>query len=252
MDVGVKGRVIWEGREGVEGVLVELGRGGVGDMRSSGGSGGGLVKVVEGVRWGDCGSVYLGSSHTHVLFEWEDLSFVVEVVYGCGVCAACCNSECRVLCGLEFLDVCVCYVWVPGWVGVGEDWTDKLFVYLGYMFLGVTISGGGKSSEDVQAGLCFGVNLGRMFPERHSSVIGHSKDGGGWVVGDWAIVECDCWLEGKFAVPGCDEGEVGLGRGDLESVCVEPLFEGVDVLLKVCGSGLGFGVLCEDGEVVCV
>ena len=91
-----------------------------------------------------------------------------------------------------------------------------------------------------------------MLPERHSSVVGHSKDGGGWVVGDWAIVECDCGLEGVFAVPGCDECEDGLGGGALESICVEPLFEGVDVLLELCGGGLGFGVLCEDGEVVCV
>ena len=26
----------------------------------------------------------------------------------------------------------------------------------------------------------------------------------------------------------------------------------MDVVLKVCGGGLGFGVLCEYGEVVCV
>ena len=78
-------------------------------------------------------------SYTQVLFEWEYLGFVVEVMYGCGVSAACCNSKCRVLCGLEFLGVRVCNVGVPGWVGVGEDGTDELFVDLGDVFLGVTI-----------------------------------------------------------------------------------------------------------------
>ena len=146
----------------------------------------------------------MGTSHTHVLFEWEYLGFVLEVVYGCGVCAACCNSKCHVFCGLEFLSVCFCDVWVPGWMGVGEDWADELFVDLCDVFLGVTIRGGCKSSEDVQAGLCLSVDMVSMLPERHSSVVGHSKDGGCWGVRDRTIVESDYWLSVVFAVPGCD------------------------------------------------
>ena len=190
------------------------------------------------------------SSHTHVLFEWEYLGFVLEVMYGCGVRAACCNSKCRVFCGLEFLDVRICDVCVPGWVCIGEDWSDKLFINSGDVLLGVTIRGGGKSSEDVQASLRFGIDPLGMLPERHSSVIGHSKEGGCWVVWNWAIVEGDYWLGGVFLVPGCEEGESGFGRGDLESIGFEPLFEGVYVLLKVCGGGLGSWVLCEDRYVV--
>ena len=46
------------------------------------------------------GSVLVCTSHVHVLFQGENLCFVVEMVNGCGVCAACSNSECGVLCGL--------------------------------------------------------------------------------------------------------------------------------------------------------
>ena len=98
----------------------------------------------------------------------------------------------------------VCCVWVPGWMGVGEDWAYELFVDLCDVFLGVTIRGGCKSSEDVQAGLCLSVDMVSMLPERHSSVVGHSKDGGCWGVRDRTIVESDYWLSVVFAVPGCD------------------------------------------------
>ena len=126
----------------------------------------------------------MGTSHTHVLFEWEYLGFVLEVVYGCGVCAACCNSECHVFCGLEFLSVCFCDVWVPGWMGVGEDWADELFVDLCDVFLGVTIRGGCKSSEDVQAGLCLSFDLVNAMAKTRLNVLraltttfyGHSKE----------------------------------------------------------------------------
>ena len=88
-----------------------------------------------------------------------------------------------------------------------------------------------------------------MRPERHSSVVGHSKDSGCGGVGDWAIVQCYYWLKGVFSVPGCDEGEGGLGGGDLESICVEPLFKYMNVFLEVCGRGVGFRVLCVYGDV---
>ena len=107
-----------------------------------------------------------------MLFKCEYLGFVLEVVYGCGVRAACCDTKRRVFCGLEFLDVGVCNVWVPCWVCISKDGADELFIYSCNVLLG-------KSSEDVQAGLCFGVDPIGMLPERHSSVIGHSKDGGG-------------------------------------------------------------------------
>ena len=139
---------------------------------------------------------------------------------------------------------------MPGWVCICEDWSDELFVYSGDVLLGVTIGGGGESSEDVQASPCFCVDSFNMLPERRSSVIGHSKEGCCWSVRNWTIVESDYWLGGVFLVPGCEKGEGGLGRGDLESIGFEPLFEGVYVLLKVCGGGLGFWVLCEDGDVV--
>ena len=99
-----------------------------------------------------------------------------------------------------------CYVWVPGWVCVCEYRADKLFVYLRDVFLGVTIGGGGKSSEDVQASLCFGVDSVGVVPERHSSVIGHSKDGGSGIVWNRAIVEGYYGLLVVFARPGGDEG----------------------------------------------
>ena len=43
----MEGGVIGKGRERVEGVLIELGGSGVGDVGSSGGTGGGSAKVVE-------------------------------------------------------------------------------------------------------------------------------------------------------------------------------------------------------------
>ena len=42
-----------------------------------------------------------------------------------------------------------------------------------------------------------------MLPERHTSIIGHSKCGGGVCIGDGCVVECDCGLFGVFLVPGC-------------------------------------------------
>jgi len=44
-----------------------------------------------------------------------------------------------------------------------------------------------------------------VLPERHTSIIGHSKCGGGVCIGDGCVVECDCGLFGVFLVPGCDE-----------------------------------------------
>ena len=92
-------------------------------------------------------------------------------------------------------------------MGVCEYRADKLFVYLGDVFLGVTIGGGGKSSEDVQASLCFGVDSVGVVPERHSSVIGHPKDGGGGTV--WDRVTIGCWLYSR------DQGVMRV-RVDLE------------------------------------
>jgi len=40
------------------------------------------------------------ASHTHVLYEWKDLCFTVEVMYGCGFGTACGNAKCSVLCSL--------------------------------------------------------------------------------------------------------------------------------------------------------
>ena len=77
----------------------------------------------------------------------------------------------------------VCCVWLPGWVCVGKDGANVLFVNFGYVFLGVPIGGMGKSAEDVQARLGLFVDQVRMVPERHSAIIGHSKDSGG--VGVW-------------------------------------------------------------------
>ena len=68
--MGVEGGVIREGGEGIQGVLVVLGGSGVGEMGSSGRTSGSLAEVVEGVRRVGCGCVDVGSSHTHVLFEW--------------------------------------------------------------------------------------------------------------------------------------------------------------------------------------
>ena len=58
----------------------------------------------------------------------------------------------------------------------------------------MTIGGGGESSEDAQASPCFRVDTFDMLPERHSSVIGYSKEGGCGVVRNRAIVEGDYWL----------------------------------------------------------
>ena len=55
---------------------------------------------------------------------------------------------------------------------------NVLLVNPGYVLLGVPIGGMGKSTEDVQAGLGLFVDQVRMLPERHSAIIGHSKDGG--------------------------------------------------------------------------
>ena len=57
----------------------------------------------------------------------------------------------------------------------------------------------------VQAGRSFSVNVVSVLPERHSSVVGHSKCGGGGLVGNGCVVECNCGLCSVFAGPGCDE-----------------------------------------------
>ena len=44
-----------------------------------------------------------------------------------------------------------------------------------------------------------------MLPERHTSVVGHSKCGGGVRVGDGCVVECNCGLVRVFLVLRCDE-----------------------------------------------
>ena len=55
-----------------------------------------------------------------------------------------------------------------------------------------------------------------------------------------------------FAGPRCYKCKCGFGCGDLESIVFEPRFECVHVLLKVCGSSLGFGMLCENSDVACI
>ena len=70
------------------------------------------------------GSVLVCTSHVHVLFQGENLCFVVEVVNGCGV-----------LCGLEFLYICVCSVWLPSCVCVCEDGCDELYVQCVFFIL---------------------------------------------------------------------------------------------------------------------
>ena len=74
------------GRDGLKGGGVVVGRGGVG-RAGAGGAVGGQSEVVKWVGCVVCGCVYVCPSHTHVLFQWEDVCFVLEVVYGCGVCA---------------------------------------------------------------------------------------------------------------------------------------------------------------------
>ena len=45
-----------------------------------------------------------------------------------------------------------------------------------------------ECSEDVQAGFSFSVNVFSVLPERHTSVVGHSKRGGGVLVGNGCVV----------------------------------------------------------------
>ena len=49
-----------------------------------------------------------------------------------------------------------------------------------------------KCSYDVQAGFSFSINVVRVLPERHTSVVGHSKCGGGVRVGNGCVSECNC------------------------------------------------------------
>ena len=66
--------------------------------------------------------------HIHVCGEREDACLLVDVVRGCcsGVTGG--NSECCVLCSLEFLNVCGGCARGPDCVGVCEDGSDELFV----------------------------------------------------------------------------------------------------------------------------
>ena len=97
------------------------------------------------------GSILVCTSHVHVLFQGENLCFVVEMVNGCGVCTACSNSECGVLCGLKFLYVRVSSVWLPSCVSVCKDGSNELFVYCGDVFLGVTERCICECSEDIHS-----------------------------------------------------------------------------------------------------
>ena len=134
------------------------------------------------------GSVLVCTSHVHVLFQGENLCFVVEMVNGCGVCAACGDSECGVLCGLKFLYVGVCCVWLPGCVSVCKDGSNELFVYCGDVFLGVTERCICECSEDIQASLGFVGYVVSVLPECHPPIEGHPKDGGGVGVGNGGVV----------------------------------------------------------------
>jgi len=55
--------------------------------------------------------------------------------------------------------------------------------------------------EDVQGSFGLSVNVVRVLPERHSSIVGHSKCCGGVGVGNRYVVECDCGLCVVFAGP---------------------------------------------------
>ena len=50
-----------------------------------------------------------------------------------------------------------------------------------------------------------------MLPERHASVVGHSKCSGRVGVGNGCVVKSDSGLCCVFAGPGCDECKCGFG-----------------------------------------
>ena len=107
MDLGAERGTIWEGGQGVQFPLVELGGCLVGGMRSLSARRC-RTEMVKGMIGALGGGEDLGARHAHVVADGKDSGLVMKMVDGGGAGAACGYSECSVLRNLEaFYVVCI-------------------------------------------------------------------------------------------------------------------------------------------------
>ena len=128
-------------------------------------------------------------------------------------------------------------------MSICEDWAYVLFVCGGYVFLGVTVCSVSECSDDIQPGFGSSVDVLCVLFECHPSVQCHSKDGGSVVDRNRGVEKGYQRLGVIFSIVWCDECEGGFGCGYCKSIVGEPVFQLLNVLLKVCGCGLVFWVL---------
>ena len=137
VDVGAERGTIWEGGQGVQFPLVELG-GCLVRGASSLSARRCRTEMVKGMIGALGGGEDLGARHTHVVANGKDSGLVVKVVDRSGAGATCGYSKCRVLRDLEAIYVGICSAGLPGGVSIGQNGADKLLINLGYVLLRVT------------------------------------------------------------------------------------------------------------------
>ena len=117
VDVGAERGTIWEGGQGVQFPLVELGGCLVGGMRSLSARRR-RTEMVKGMIGALGGCEDLGACHTHVVADGKDSGLVMKMVDGGGAGAACGYSDCRVLRDLKTFYVGVSSAGLPGGVSI--------------------------------------------------------------------------------------------------------------------------------------
>ena len=137
VDVGAKRGAIWEGGQGVQFPLVELGGCLVGGA-SSLSARRCRTEMVKGMLGALGGGEDLGARHTHVVANGKDSGLMVKVVDRSGAGATCGYSKCRVLRDLKAIYVGICSAGLPGGMSIGQNGADKLLIDLGYVFFRVT------------------------------------------------------------------------------------------------------------------
>lgn len=137
--------------------------------------------------------VCLGAQEVVVCLYGQDVCFVVQQVYVCGLSATCCSANGIVLNDLDVFNVCMCYGWAPDGCGVVYGCADECFVCVHDCLLRLTPAATCKSLEDVEPRLPLLDQVLGVLAERVVGVERHSEDLRCLAQGQLGAVDGDVW-----------------------------------------------------------